>query len=320
MINPSKAKPIKSFSLTLFMCSFLVAVAIIWSLPTQVLAQNEVRRVEQHLNDINRQLSALQKTVVEHMSSLESQSGDAQGVYSQVDSQNHRALLANMEIRLGAIDHEFRKLTGQVEEMNHRQKQLKTQFENFKADVELRFQDINSGVMQPVEGDSQVQPSGVDVAPPTIIIEDENPQVAPTVEASPEPVLLSSDGPDDSYEQAFGLLRRGNFDGAQRAFTAFLDKYSDHDLAGNAQYWLGETYYARRDYTNAAASFLKGYQDYSTGHKAPDSLLKLGMSLAAMEQVDEACLVFEDIVVRYHDASQSILDSAIREVERNGCS
>ena len=60
-------------------------------------------------------------------------------------------------------------------------------------------------------------------------------------------------------------------------------------LAGNAQYWLGETYYVRKDYENAATAFALGYQKYPKSAKAADDLLKLGMSLGNLGKKPDAC-------------------------------
>ena len=65
----------------------------------------------------------------------------------------------------------------------------------------------------------------------------------------------------------------------QRRSAPSSQRYPNDPLAGNAQYWLGETYYVRKDYKNAAAAFAEGYQKYPKGPKAADDLLKLGMSL-----------------------------------------
>lgn len=316
-----KMKMIKlnSFGLSAGLSAFLFCLCLVftWSAPTSVSAQSNAKRVEQQLNTINRQLRALQETVLDHMDTHTGASaGDNGGV-------NDRALLADMEIRLGAIDREFRQLTGKIEEMDHRQRQLTRQFENFKADMELRFQDLSTGAGRLGDTSADKQTSEVAMGQEPAVEVGTQPQAAtetiPGTTPEPVPEDIIPQGPDESYEQAFGFLRRGDFAGGERAFTEFLQHYSDHDLAGNAQYWLAETYYARRDYTNAAAEFLKGYQNYSDGTKAPDSLLKLGMSLAAMEQVEEACLVFDDLKIRYASAPQIILDSANREIVRNTC-
>ena len=70
---------------------------------------------------------------------------------------------------------------------------------------------------------------------------------------------------------------------------SFIQRYPNDSLAGNAQYWLGETYYVRKDYNNAAAVFAEGYQKYPKGGKAADNLLKLGMALGQLGQKTDAC-------------------------------
>ena len=78
------------------------------------------------------------------------------------------------------------------------------------------------------------------------------------------------------------MLRQANWEQAQLAFQAFLDEYPSDPLSGNAKYWLGETYYARGDYREAAVTFAEGFQTYPNSQKAPDNLLMLGMSLVGL--------------------------------------
>jgi tol-pal system protein YbgF len=95
--------------------------------------------------------------------------------------------------------------------------------------------------------------------------------------------------PDDQYKYAFGLLSRADYAGAERALSAFVEQHPTHSLAGNAQYWLGETYYVRNDFNSAARAFAIGYQKYPKSPKAPDNLLKLGLSLGNLNKTKEAC-------------------------------
>jgi tol-pal system protein YbgF len=90
-------------------------------------------------------------------------------------------------------------------------------------------------------------------------------------------------------------------------------------LAGDAQYWLGETYYMRGQYKNAADSFLKGYQNYKSGQKAPDTLLKLGMALAELGQKDAACSTFGELKAKYPAAPAHIADEAKAWRNKTGC-
>ena len=78
---------------------------------------------------------------------------------------------------------------------------------------------------------------------------------------------------------------------------------------------LGETYYVRKQYKNAADAFLEGYRKYSGSDKAPDTLLKLGMSLAELGQNDAACSTLKELKDKFPDAPESIGDEAKGEAE-----
>jgi len=101
--------------------------------------------------------------------------------------------------------------------------------------------------------------------------------------------------PEAMYDGSRQMLLRGDFAGAEASFKSFLDVHKDHKLSGNVRYWLGETYYAQRDYNQAASVFLEGYQKTPRGAKAPDSLLKLGMSLSYLNKTREACATFSKL-------------------------
>ncbi|WP_135076248.1 tol-pal system protein YbgF [Terasakiella sp. SH-1] len=117
---------------------------------------------------------------------------------------------------------------------------------------------------------------------------------APTQPAVPvqETVKLT---PKAQYEKSRQMLMRGEFGPAEKSFKSFLETNKDHKLAGNVRYWLGETYYVQGNYAQAASTFLEGYQKAPRGAKAPDSLLKLGMSLTHMDKKREACATFSKL-------------------------
>ena len=125
--------------------------------------------------------------------------------------------------------------------------------------------------------------------------------------------------PQAQYDNAFQLLSQTQYREAGRAFSAFLQQNPDHQLAGNAKYWLGETYYVQHQYTEAAVTFAEGFQDYPDSAKAPDNLLKLGKSLAALDQTEDACGTFAELIKRYTAAPPTILQQAKSEQNRLGC-
>src|SRR5262249_54094221 len=89
--------------------------------------------------------------------------------------------------------------------------------------------------------------------------------------------------------QTFWGLYHPGYTCAEAALRAFVAQHPNDPLAGNAQYWLGETYYVRKDYRQAAVAFAEGYQKYPTNSKAPDNLLKLGLALAQIGEKADAC-------------------------------
>lgn len=125
--------------------------------------------------------------------------------------------------------------------------------------------------------------------------------------------------PKQDYERAYGYLLQEDYGAAQTAFKDFLQRYPQHGLAGNAQYWLGESYYMRGEYKTAASAFLQGYEKHRQNAKAPDSLLKLAMSLDRMGQRDAACSSFSELSSRYPNAEPHVLRRANSERRKAGC-
>lgn len=125
--------------------------------------------------------------------------------------------------------------------------------------------------------------------------------------------------PKQAYETAYGYLLQRDYGSAEASFNDFLKKYPNDSLAGNAQYWLGETYFVRGQYKAAAGAFLKGYQTYGQSGKAPDSLLKLAMSLDRLGQKEAACSSFSELAAKFPTAPQSVKGRAQSERQRIGC-
>ncbi|MGH6962183.1 MAG: tol-pal system protein YbgF, partial [Dongiaceae bacterium] len=137
--------------------------------------------------------------------------------------------------------------------------------------------------------------------------------------ATSQAYALPGANADEQYQYAFDLLRQTKYADAENALSTFVDEYPDHPLAGNASYWLGETYYVRKDYNNAALTFAQTFQKYPQSGKAPDSLLKLGMSLAALGETADACQALHELSARYPRAPDATKQRAAKEQAKNGC-
>jgi len=284
--------------------------------------------------------------------------GGAPAVAAAPAAQDNRQanLAAQFEVRLAGLEGEIRALTGNIERVGHDAEQNRARLERLVEDVDFRLTSIEdqlanlvaalagggaaaaAGPNAPAVGD---EPAGAPVAAAAV------PGGPVRVEAGGDPgaagaqVLgaLPADGnenlgiqiqpnvldvlpagtPEEQYAFAYSLLQQFRIPEAEQAFAEFVLVNQDHPLIGNAQYWLGETYYAREMFQEAALTFFQGYQEDSTGTKAADNLLRLGMSLARMEQTTEACATFGELANQFPDATQTVKDQAADERTRLAC-
>ena len=105
-------------------------------------------------------------------------------------------------------------------------------------------------------------------------------------------------------------MKIGDYETAEFALKEFIDKNKDHDLAGSAQYWYGETFRIRQLYSDAATAYLDGYQNYPKSKKAPDNLLKLGITMVQLGEKDQGCKMISGLKKEYPKASKSVLQKA----------
>lgn len=232
------------------------------------------------------------------------------------------SLAADFEIRLQRMERSLSELTGRYEEAVYQMSQLKDRLERINGDVDFRLQALEKGggggglgggaATAPSAPASKTpdKPAAPPAAPPATAAKPADTKVA---------ALPPGAGPEKQYEHAFELLSKADYDRSEKEFREFLAKNKGHNLAGNAQYWLGETYYVRNKFVEAASAFAEAIQKYPKGTKAPDSLLKLGMSLAQLKQNADACTAFGQLVTKFPDASASIKRRAETERRRLSC-
>jgi tol-pal system protein YbgF len=105
--------------------------------------------------------------------------------------------------------------------------------------------------------------------------------------------------PGNDYRAAVERVKAGDHAAGVAALRAFLARYPRHDFADNAQYWLGEAYYAQHDYAGALVEFRAVADTYPLGNKVPDALLKVGYCYQALGQKTKARAALEQLVTRY---------------------
>ena len=132
-------------------------------------------------------------------------------------------------------------------------------------------------------------------------------------------IVSISKNPEEIYQRAYNILSKGNYEAAEAAFTTFIKDYPDHNLTSNAYYWLGQTFFVRKDHQKAAATFAEGYIKIPNGSKAADQLFKLGISLNSLNKNTDACATFKKLDKEFPGAPSRISDRAKTFKEKLGC-
>jgi tol-pal system protein YbgF len=112
------------------------------------------------------------------------------------------------------------------------------------------------------------------------------------------------------YDAAYQDLTRGNHGLALMGFQEVLAKFPTSELADNAQYWIGESYYAQKDYRQAQKEFEKVEGSYPQGDKVPAALLKLGFCLQQQGDKAAAHAAFQKLVQRFPNTEEARLAGA----------
>ncbi|HEY3919144.1 MAG TPA: tol-pal system protein YbgF [Stellaceae bacterium] len=231
------------------------------------------------------------------------------------------------QMRMNALEDQMRQLTGRIEELNNTVSQLKQQLDKQASDTDFRFSQLQGGAApSPAAGAPAAAPPPR-LNPPPGAPAALAPSAAPAgLAAAPPPPTqaaaagaLPSGNAQDQYNYAMGLISQANYPAAEQAMRSFVERFPKDPLAGNAQYWLGATFYARKDYANAATAFAQGYEKYPKSPKAPDDLLNLGMSLTALNQKADACKAFARLTRDFPSPPQAIADRLKTEKQRSGC-
>ena len=236
-------------------------------------------------------------------------------------------------LKLNEIENQFRELTNKFEEVNFKLDKLSTRVTKIQSDAQLRFSDLENGTNtspkeKKVSLPGSAKPQDFGAAPgyqttnlpkEQSINSVEGAQTIITEEAEKKESLLPNKPTEEQYEFAVSFMKIGDYETAEFALKEFIEKNRDHNLAGSAQYWYGETFRIRQLYSDAATAYLDGYQNYPKSIKAPDNLLKLGITMVQLGEKDQGCKMISGLKKEYPKASKSVLQKAQYEQKKFKC-
>ena len=301
----------------LFMLPLIGALCLALN-STPVFAQQADRATTNRLDRLERLVDTLQKQV-----------GKGGSVSPNQDSMP-ADVAGRLQYRITQIETLVTQLTGQLEQTNFQNTQLKSQLERLQKDVEFRLGELEKRASQPQamapmsDGGEPVVVDGGETggADPALM----DPEGQPTSKTADKAASAEDDKsgalpkgtPDEQYQHTRKLLQQGNYPAAEKALSAFLKANPKHPLAGNAMYWLGETYYVRGQFAQAAETFLKGFQNYPKNSKTGDNLLKLGLSLIKEGSTEDGCKALS-MVAKESSSMEAIKRRAESEKKSAGC-
>lgn len=332
---------VRPYHLALKLTAALAALVAVWAFdgrPAQAQQQPDVSGLSDRIDRLQRDVDVLQRQLARRGSAPAGAPGAAAAGGDAAPS----SFIDQTQSHFDSVDDQMRELTNRLEEVTNQVNQLSAKLDRMSKDTDFRLNALEHGG-QP-GGAGAPPPAAQNAAPPQNLSQ---PQVAPggkklvlvpgpsgaaapsesgaaPANANPNAVELPQGSPEAQYEFAYGLLLQAqreqtDFTRPEQAFREFLKANPNHRLAGNANYWLGETYYARKDYQDAASTFAEGLKKYPKSEKAPDNLLKLGMSLALLNRKNDACGALAQLNRLYPSAAPQVKNTAQRERTRLGC-
>ena len=311
---------------------YLTRVSLIFTLiifaSYRVYAQ-DTELILQELQILQKDIKTLEKAVYSQPGTGMSSSGKTSNSYDDVLTQHL--------LKLSDLEEQFKILTNNFEEINFKLDKLSSRITKVQVDNQMRFQDLErsgldqgtstvssgiiklpgSGEAQDLGGVSDSDIASLEQVQKTQSVESVGTVVTETAQRTEK--ILPETSPEEQYKFAISFLKVGDYETAEFALREFVDVNSNHDLAGNAQFWYGETFRIRQLYQDAATAYLDGYQKYPKSKKAPRNLLELGVMMVQLGEKTQGCKMILGIKKQYPTASQSVIQRAEYNRKKFGC-
>jgi len=313
-----------------FLLKFLIIFSLLFSFAYKANAEEEDNSILRQLQILQEDIKTLEKAVYSQDVKTTINSGEVTG--------NNNDVLTKHLLKLSELEEQFKNLTNNFEEINFKLDKLSNRITKIQTDNQMRFQDLEKGGLANIEGDSTSEKkkklpgsdeaqdlggvSDSDIAAAEQIQKTQSVESAGTVvtETAERAEKILPDGTaKEQYEFAVSFIKIGDYETAELALREFVDNNPKHELAGNAQFWYGETFRVRQLYQDAATAYLDGYQKYPTSSKAPVNLLRLGVMLVQIGEKEQGCSMILGLKKQYPEANQSVIQKAEYEKKKFNC-
>ena len=267
---------------------FFLCLSVLVAFPVYAYMDSETSALVDRLDRVERDLTFLQRKVYQTTSAETPADNATKKEHFTTGSVEH------LYTSIAQVEQQAQNMTQQHETLVHDIERLNEQLSALRADIQVHFEDVEKKIQQNEQQIAELRK-----------LYGEQPKV--------------TESPQSLYDSAQQSIRDKKYEQAQAQLERFLTAFEQDSLAGNAQYWLGETFYARQKYDEATTAFGACVQKYADSIKAPDCLLKLGLSLKQSGSKEEACTAFTSLPTSFPKADKSLLEKAKSEAKTLSC-
>lgn len=198
--------------------------------------------------------------------------------------------IADLTARVDALEGQLKTMTGQIEAIEYKLRQLEDGQRRLKGDTEFRLNALENpgGAAAPADGAAAAAPVGS----PTVA-----PAKPPATALAPTQVKPAAKPATDAaaWAAAYPKVTARDWPGVESAMSQFIADWPKSTRVPQAKYWLGRSFAARNQNAQAAKAFLDVYQSAPRSTPAPDALIALAGALNAMTKPKDACQVLGEL-------------------------
>jgi tol-pal system protein YbgF len=262
------------------------------------LLQRQIWTARRDLDKSKSQMAEMEKALDEKLAALDA------------DRQPLRKNQAQVGAQLDRIELEMGRLSGQLEEASvmyrrNSERISEVQQNQMESMLEIRknIEDLQRA-LNVMAGHLGLQELAV-VSKPSTPKEKQATKVKSSSDTGETAKQQPAASAEEHYDNALQLFRSGRYDGARGEFKSYLEKYPKSDLADNAQFWLGECYYAEKRYGEAIAAYEMTIKQYPKSDKVSSAMLKQGMAFIELGDSTAGKILLKKVVKEYPASNQA---------------
>ena len=287
----------------------LFIVVFLWGCATR----RDVVILDRETNRLQSQVSSQQKERESFQRDMEKLQKDFKALQAQVTGESKKGQ-ADLLLRLENLQTEVRTLETGIEEYKNLLRKPSKEIDQLRENIVLRTKALEDNEKMRQEKDKALEEKFKGIEERLKGLEGKISQLAskqleiegsiPGKEVSVDVKGVSTRA-GDLYKDAYGTLQKGDGEGARKKFEAFLKQYPNTELSDNAQFWIGETYYLKKDYEKAILEYEKAITKYPEGDKVPAALYKQALAFLELGDKTNARNLLKKVIERYPSSDQA---------------